>query len=112
MTLSRDGQDIVAQIQVDILLLKARQICGDLEVVALVGDIGTEGVGEGPAKIGPGIIEEALFDFLDLAEGIENTQCMITIQHDDDLLYKRFGIAFSVPLGTIMILRRRCEQIQ
>ena len=66
VALGGDGQSIVIQIQVDVLLFKARQVCRDLEVVTLVGDVGAEGVGKGPAKIAPRIIEEMLFDLLQI----------------------------------------------
>ena len=112
MTLGGNGQSIVIQIQVDVLLFKARQIGRDLEVVALIGDVGAEGVGEGLAEVAPRLIEEVLLDLLHPTERINYAQCMIAIQHDKDLLYKLFGFIFAVPLGTIMILCRRCEQIQ
>lgn len=63
MTLGGDGQGIVVQIQMDVLLFKARQVGRDLEMIAFIGDIGAEGVGEGPAEVAPRIIEEVLLIF-------------------------------------------------
>ena len=90
VALGGNGQGIIVQIQMDVFLFKARQVCRNFEVVALVGDIGAEGVGEGPAEIAPGIIEEVLLNFLHLAERIKYAQCMVAIQHNKDLLYKLF----------------------
>ena len=58
---SREGQDIIGNVEVDILLFEARKICFDPVGVALVGDVGLKGSDRSAIEMREEIAEKASF---------------------------------------------------